>query len=80
MAFVNSEQPIAEITPLQEVAVDRARQELKMRWVLLITVVLTVLLSGAATLVYGPPALPWAMVQGSWATLLAWLIRRLFGP
>lgn len=60
------------------IALARARQELKMRWVLLVTIVVTVLLSSTTTLVYGPPALPWAMVQGSWATLLAWLIRKLF--
>jgi hypothetical protein len=60
------------------VALARAQQELQMRWVLLATIVLTVLLGSTSTLIYGPPAVPWALVQGSWATLLGWLIRKLF--
>jgi hypothetical protein len=61
-----------------QIDVARRRQELWMRWILLLTVVASVLLSSLSTLVYGPPTLPFAMVQGTWATLLAWLVRRLF--
>lgn len=50
-----------------------------MRWILLLTVVVSVLLSSTATIVYGPPSLHFAMVQGTWVTLLGWLVRRLFG-
>lgn len=51
-----------------------------MRWILLATIVASVVLSGIVTLAYGPPALPFAAVQGTWVTLLAWLVRKLFGP
>lgn len=58
----------------------RLRQELIMRWIILAIVVLSVLLSNATTLIYGPPSLPFAVVQGMWATMLGWLIRRPFSP
>lgn len=49
-----------------------------MRWILLATVVASVLLSSFCTLLYGPPTLPFAMVQATWAGLLTWIVRRLF--
>ena len=51
-----------------------------MRWILLITVVASVLLANLATVLYGPPPLPLAGVQAGWVGLLSWIVRRLFGP
>jgi hypothetical protein len=59
-------------------ALARERQELAMRWVLLVTIVVSVLLSNLATLFLGAPSLHIAMVQGAWVTLLGWLVRRVF--
>jgi hypothetical protein len=59
-------------------ALMRARQELTMRWLLFLTIVAVVLASSLTTLLYGPPSLHFALVQGTWATLLGWLVRRLF--
>jgi hypothetical protein len=66
-----------EIAEMQ-IEIARRRQELLMRWILFFTVVTSALLLSFSTLLYGPPALPSAMVQGSWVTLLAWMARRLF--
>jgi hypothetical protein len=78
MARMELNQPSDADLPQQAIDAARARQELQMRWILLYTIVMAVLLSTAATLLYGPPKLPWAIVQSSWATLLAWLVKRLF--
>jgi len=51
-----------------------------MRWILLATVVASVLLANVATILYGPPPLPWALVQAGWVGLLSWIVRRLFNP
>lgn len=59
-------------------ALARARQELTMRWLLFLTIIVVVLISSLTTLIYGPPSLHFALVQGTWATLLGWLVRRLF--
>lgn len=59
-------------------ALARARQELTMRWLLFLAIVAVVLASSLTTLIYGPPSLHFALVQGTWATLLGWLVRRLF--
>ena len=56
----------------------RGRQELTMRWLLFLTIIAVVLASSLTTLIYGPPSLHFALVQGTWATLLGWLVRRLF--
>jgi hypothetical protein len=56
----------------------RGRQELTMRWLLFLAIIVVVLASSLATLIYGPPSLHFALVQGTWATLLGWLVRRLF--
>ncbi|HKZ12663.1 MAG TPA: hypothetical protein VJL81_02345 [Solirubrobacterales bacterium] len=59
-------------------ALARARQELTMRWLLFLTIIAVVLASSLTTLLYGPPSWHFALVQGTWATLLGWLVRRLF--
>jgi hypothetical protein len=68
------------LDPVIRLLLARRRQELLMRWILLTTIVSSVLISSATTLVYGPPSLHFALVQGTWATMLGWLTRRLFGP
>lgn len=59
-------------------ALARGRQELTMRWLLFLAIIAVVLASSLTTLIYGPPSLHFALVQGTWATLLGWLVRRLF--
>jgi hypothetical protein len=64
--------------PNARLALARGRQELTMRWLLFLTIIAVVLASSLTTLFYGPPSLHFALVQGTWATLLGWLVRRLF--
>lgn len=64
--------------PEARVVLARARQELTMRWLLFWAIIAVVLASSLTTLIYGPPSLHFALVQGTWATLLGWLVRRLF--
>lgn len=67
----------SQIASTLELKYARQRQELKMRWILLATVVIGALLSSLCAVLYGP-SLPFAAAQATWAGLLAWIVRRLF--
>jgi hypothetical protein len=49
-----------------------------MRWLLFLAIIAVVFASSLTTLIYGPPSLHFALVQGTWATLFGWLVKRLF--
>jgi hypothetical protein len=66
----------SDLDPADELETARLRQELRMRWIVFITVELMVAASIAVPLMYGPSA--WTALQSAWTGVFVWLVRRLF--